>query len=52
MNNQDFGARLLLDIEAIEYSLEELADGDPQLNYLYFLRDEINKQIKKVNKKV
>lgn len=39
------------DTEAIEHSLTMLDFGDDKLNYLYFLRDEVNKLIKATKKK-
>lgn len=49
---KDFNEYVKLDTEQIEYSvltLNEFGDSDATINYLYFMRDEINKQIKKVN---
>jgi hypothetical protein len=43
---KDYNTLLSTDTEIIEASLEMLT-GDDKINYLYFLRDEINKQIKK-----
>ena len=40
-------------LEVIDFDLgqlEKYGDSDSQLNYLYFLRDEVNKRIKTENK--
>jgi hypothetical protein len=48
---KDFNELVKIDSEIIAASLEMLT-GDDKLNYLYFLRDEINKQVKAVKKPV
>jgi hypothetical protein len=48
----DFNDRVVLNTESIEYSIKLLTnngDSDAVLNYLYTMRDIINKQIKLAN---